>query len=118
MPRLVEELGEPLGIRTAQLYVRRRGALALLRQSGAEAPDLAGELERRLAAAGTADGIAGFPWAGTTAAGPTGLICGPGESFVMALGFDTEGEPPTPARMLGVVSPLTTRSRSTCASAS
>jgi sigma-B regulation protein RsbU (phosphoserine phosphatase) len=106
LPRLVEELGDALGIRTAQLYAKRRGRLALLRQSGVEAPDLAAEIERRLAAAGAADGITGFPWAGTTAAGPTALLAGPGGSFVIALGFDAAGPPPTATQMHAVVSPL------------
>jgi hypothetical protein len=106
LPRLVEEFGDALGIRTAQLYARRRGRLALVRQSGIEAPDLARELDRRLAEPGAADGIAGFPGAGITAAGPTGLLCGPGGSFVMALEFGAEGLSPTATRMLAAISPL------------
>ena len=106
LPRLLEEFGESLKIRSAQLYVHRRGVLALVRQSGGSAPDLSTEIERHMHGGTDGDAIPGFPWAGATTGGPTALLAGPSGSFVIALGFATDDVPPTPTQMLAVASPL------------
>lgn len=106
MPRLLEEFGSSLGLRSAQLYLSRRGSLALARQCGEPSVDLSAELKRRMGDDPGSDAIPGLPWAGLTESGPTGLLGGPSGSFMLALGFSTDGTAPTGAQMLAVVSPL------------
>jgi len=78
LPRLFEQLGEPLGLEASGLFARRAKSLQALRHEGAECPDLAAVLERRLATDGGAeDGLAEPPWVGDTAAGTVALLAIP-----------------------------------------
>lgn len=70
---LLEHLGEPLGLRSAQLYRRDGSRVVQIQGWGDSRPDLADELTRRLDSGG-AEGIPELPWAGHTEAGFAGLL--------------------------------------------
>ncbi len=93
----------------ADLYRRESLGFTLASRFGAPGPDLRRELEARIGAT-TPNGIAELPWAGTTEAGPTGLLGLPDEpGSIAALRFASTphgSEESRAAEILSIVSPL------------
>jgi serine phosphatase RsbU (regulator of sigma subunit) len=73
-PRVLERLGQALGLAAVHVYTRGDdGPLTLSKRAGEGRPDLAGELTRRLAP-GDAEGISDLPWTGEHGAGHLALV--------------------------------------------
>lgn len=107
LPRLVEQFGDSLGLRQAQLYERRNGEARLVDAGPGAGLDLSSELSERLSLSGS-DGIAELPWSGRTGGGWTGLFGFPESSaFVVALLFDDANAAAFDvAHVQSIVSPL------------
>ncbi len=72
-PRLLEQLGGPLGLVAVHLYERRGQKLIAAKRWGESRTDLHEELEARLASGGD-DAIRELPWLGETSTGRAGLF--------------------------------------------
>jgi serine phosphatase RsbU (regulator of sigma subunit) len=71
-PRVLDQLGNALGLAAAHVYRRGPAGLALLERSGEGRPDASGALAKRLA--GGEDGIHDLPWVGELGIGHVALI--------------------------------------------
>ncbi len=72
-PRLLEQLGGPLGLVAVHLYERRGAKLVAAKRWGEGHSDLHEELAARLASPGE-DAIRELPWVGDTASGRAGVF--------------------------------------------
>ena len=72
-PRLLEQLGGPLGLVAVHLYERRGARLAAAKRWGEGHSDLHEELATRLASQGD-DAIRELPWVGETSTGRAGVF--------------------------------------------
>ncbi|HEY6195319.1 MAG TPA: PP2C family protein-serine/threonine phosphatase [Candidatus Eisenbacteria bacterium] len=72
-PRLLEQLGGPLGLVAVHLYERRGRKLVAARRWGEGRTDLHEEIEARLGSNGD-DAIRELPWVGETSTGRAGLF--------------------------------------------
>jgi sigma-B regulation protein RsbU (phosphoserine phosphatase) len=109
VPRVLDQLGRPLGLTTAHLYRRDEGAVQLVHRWGPGRPDLGGELSRRMLNAATRD-IPDLPWAGETAGGRVGLVpASEDDAYLMALFLASPGElqaAPSPPQLASALTSL------------
>ncbi len=109
VPRVLDQLGRPLGLATAHLYRRGEERIELVERWGPGRPDLSAELSRRLLD-GVARDIPDLPWAGETAGGRVGLVpASEDDAFLMALFLAAPGDlrpAPSPPQLAAALTSL------------
>jgi len=108
-PRVLDELGRPLGLATAHLYRHEAESFRLLQRWGQGRTYLSSELTRRLRTGRAAD-IPELPWAGETAGGRVGLVpASEDDALLLALFLASPGElhgAPSPSQLTAALTSL------------